>query len=277
MLKLSVMSLSYQRAFRDGALDVFGYLDECRRLEVDGVDLHSRLLESDDTGYLREVKRRCLRLGFPIACLNISNNFARPAADVPAQIATSKRFIDVAATLGAPQVRLFAGTPAKDDDRTAAWQRCVTALKECADYAWDRGVVACLQNHNHGALTEYGRDVLALVEQAGPHLGHVWDTGQYVGSPGASGASGASGVQEQKAQEVLYESLQQTVHLATHVRCKIYRIATGVEEWLDYPRIFEILKASGYNGFCSIVYEGQRDAIEDVRKAVPFLRRMMAG
>jgi hypothetical protein len=47
MWKLSVMSLSYQRAFRDGALDMWGYLEECRRLDVDGVDLHLRLLESD--------------------------------------------------------------------------------------------------------------------------------------------------------------------------------------------------------------------------------------
>ncbi|MDQ3701811.1 MAG: TIM barrel protein, partial [Chloroflexota bacterium] len=144
-------------------------------------------------------------------------------------------------------------------------------LKECADYGNAKGIRVCLQNHNHGALTEYGRDVLALVEQAGPHLGHVWDTGQYVGSPGASRA------QDQGAQEVLYESLQETVHLATHVRCKIYRITSGEEEWLDYPRIFEILNRAGYNGFCSIVYEGKGDEVEDVRRAVPFIRAIMTA
>ena len=272
MLKLSVMSLSYQRAFRAGQMDVLGYLDECRRLDLDGVDLHSRLLESDDPGYLRDVKLRCLGLGFPVACLNISNNFACPAAELPGQIAQSKRLIDVAVRLGAPQVRLFAGVPAQDD-RQAAWRRCVAALKECADYAYERDIRACLQNHNHGALTEYGRDVLALVAQAGPHLGHVWDTGQYVGSPGASGGGRDD---DPVAKEVLYESLQATIHLATHVRCKIYRITSGTEAWLDYPRIFGILKASGYNGFCSIVYEGPNDPVEDVRRAVPFIRRMMA-
>ena len=270
MMKLSVMSLSYQRAFRDGRMDLWGYLDECRRLDLDGVDLHSRLLGSEEPEHLREVKRRCLKLGFPIACLNVSNNFARPAEELPAQVALGKRGVDTAAVLGAPQVRLFAGVPLRGNDRRAAWQRCVAALKQCADYGHEQGVQVCLQNHNHGALTEYGRDVLDLVEQAGPHLGHVWDTGQYVGSPGASGA------QEQAAQEVLYESLQQTVHLATHVRCKIYRIASGAEAWLDYPRIFRILRRSGYNGFCSIVYEGTHDEVDDVRRAVPFLPSLMA-
>lgn len=268
------MSLSYQRAFREGKMDVFGYLAECRRLDLDGVDLHTRLLESDDPEHLKHVKRQALKLGFPIACLNIPNNFARPAADVPAQLELSKRGIDSAELLGAPQVRLFAGVPGADDDRAAAWQRCVAALKECADYGYQKGIQVCLQNHNHGALTEYGHDVLALVEQAGPHLGHVWDTGQYVGSPGASGAGRR---QDQGAQEVLYESLQQTVHLATHVRCKIYRITSGEEEWLDYARIFRILKGARYNGFCSVVYEGPDDEVEDVGRAVPFLRRMMAG
>ena len=278
MLKLSVMSLSYQRAFREGRMDLWGYLDECRRLDMDAVDLHARQLGSSDPEHLKEVKRRCLRLGFPIACLNVSNNFARPAADMPAQVQLSKDGIDAAATLGAPQVRLFAGVPAQDDDREAAWQRCVAALKECADYGYAQGVHVCLQNHNHGAMTEYGHDVLSLVERAGPHLGHVWDTGQYVGSPGASGAS------DRRAQEVLYQSLQQTVHLATHVRCKIYRIAGGEEEWLDYPRIFGLLREVHYNGFCSIVYEPRDEQgrselrayeVAGVEKAVPFLRRMM--
>ena len=120
MLKLSVMSLSYQRAFREGRMDLWGYLDECRRLDMDAVDLHARQLGSSDPEHLKEVKRRCLRLGFPIACLNVSNNFARPAADMPAQVQLSKDGIDAAATLGAPQVRLFAGVPAQDDDREAA-------------------------------------------------------------------------------------------------------------------------------------------------------------
>jgi sugar phosphate isomerase/epimerase len=271
MWKLSVMSLSYQRAFRAGTMDLWGYLDECRRLDVDGVDLHLRLLGSDEPSHICEIKRRCLQLGFPIACLNVSNNFARPAADLPEQIDLSRRGIELAAALGAPQVRLFAGVPAAGDDRRAAWERCAAALKTCADYGAEQGVRVCLQNHNHGALTEYGRDVLALVEQAGPHLGHVWDTGQYVGSPGASRS------QAEGAREVLYESLETTAHLATHVRCKIYRIASGAEEWLDYPRIFDILGRVGYNGFCSIVYEGRGDEVEDVRRAVPFLRDVMAN
>lgn len=272
MIKLTVLSLSYQRAFQAGNMDLFSFLDTCREVDLDGADLHARSFASEDEAYLKEVKLRCLRYGLPIACLNVSNNFARPEPDLTAQLELTRRWIDHALLLGAPQVRVFAGSVPRGEDEAAAWARCARCLKEVADYGAARGVHVALQNHNHGALTKDGRDVLRLVEEAGPHLGHVWDTGQYVGSPGASGADRETG-----AREVLYESLQQTVHLATHVRCKIYRIESGEEQWLDYPRIFRMLHAAHYNGFCSIVYEGQEDERAAVARAVPYLRRLMAA
>ena len=267
MMKLACLSLSYKRSFQAGTMDGYRFIDRCRALDLDGIDLHQRAFVSEDRDHLRDMKYRCLRAGLPIACLGISNNFAAPAADIPEQVAMTKRWITHASYIGAPQVRVFAGRAR--EDRAAAWDRCAAALKEVADYGWVQGVQVALQNHNHGALTEYGRDVLKFVEQAGPHLGHVWDTGQYVGSPGASGAEGEA------AQEVLYESLQQTVHLATHVRCKIYRVETGEERWLDYPRIFEMLRRANYNGFCSLVYEGVEDDDPAITRAVPFLRRFI--
>ena len=62
------------------------------------------------------------------------------------------------------------------------------------------------------------------------------------------------------------------------VRFKIYRIRSGKEDWLDYDAIAEILKDVDYNGWCSIVYEGQDDLeeIPAMRKAVPYLRSVLA-
>jgi len=272
VIKLACMSLSYQRAFRAGSMDVLGFVDACRALDLDGVDLNARSFPTEDEAYLKQVKLRCIRLGLPIACVSIANNFGRPEPDLPAQVAMTKRWIDHALLLGAPQVRVFAGSTPPGDDDAAAWARASRCLKEVADYGYDRGVLVSLQNHNHGALTKYGADVLRFLEEAGPHLGHVWDTGQYVGSPGASGADSSLG-----AQEVLYQSLQQTVHLATHVRTKFYRIDSGVEEWLDYPRILAMLRAAKYNGFLSIVYEGKSDEAAAVQKAVRYLRSLLAS
>lgn len=273
MMKLSVMSLSFKGAFQGGAMDVTSFVDVCRDLNVDGIDFNARSIGEGagaSAAAIIALKERCIRHGLAIACLSIPNNFGKPADQVPAEIAMTKRWIDRALLLGAPQVRVFAGTPNGNEPREATWRRCSAALKDVADYGHGRGVLVSLQNHNHGALTETGADVLRFLEEAGPHLSHVWDTGQYVGSPGASGADATAG-----AQEALYRSLGKTVQRATHVRCKFYRLVNGRETWLDYPRIIGMLSEARYIGFCSIVYEGIGDELTDVRQAVTYLRSLL--
>ena len=60
-----------------------------------------------------------------------------------------------------------------------------------------------------------------------------------------------------------------------YVRTKFYRIDSGVEEWLDYPRILDILTEVGYNGILSVVYEGESDAIDSMEKAAKYLRTLI--
>ena len=48
-------------------------------------------------------------------------------------------------------------------------------------------------------------------------------------------------------------SIARTAPLAVFVRAKLYRIKSGKEEWLDYERIFRILRGVKYNGFVCLV------------------------
>jgi hypothetical protein len=74
-----------------------------------------------------------------------------------------------------------------------------------------------------------------------------------------------------------YGSFALTAPRAVHCRAKIYRIQSGEEAWIKYPRILEILKGVGYNGWMSIVYEGQEVEPEAtaVPKAVSYLRWLL--
>jgi sugar phosphate isomerase/epimerase len=274
-MKLCCLTLSYRRTFDAGEMDMQGFLDECRRLGLDGVDLHERAFAAVERDDLTWVKRACIDRGLSIACVSISNNYARPESELAADVAKTHRWIDHAAYLGAPQVRVFAGRPSDDDDRAAAWTRCEGALRQTAAYGRERGVLVALQNHNHLQLTRTGADLLRMVQGvAHPNLGHVLDTGQYAGSPGASGHAAA----EDRDDFSYLESIRHTAPLATHVRCKLYRVETGTEAWLDYDRVFEILREVGYNGWISLVYSpprptGEEDDRAAVAKGVPFLRR----
>ena len=78
----------------------------------------------------------------------------------------------------------------------------------------------------------------------------------------------------------IYEYMEQTAPYASCVRAKIYKIDSGREEWLDYPRIIEMLYTAGFNGNVSICFEGgdrnRCDAEECLRLATHHLREVIA-
>ena len=274
MLKLGCMSLSYKDEFAAGTLDLEGFLDRARQLRLDGVDLHTGSLASEEPDYLRGVRRRALDHGLALSYIGVSSNFGVPGQEeLDAQVAAAKHWIDVADFMGIPLVRVFAAWIPEGDSEEATWARMIPCLKEVAAHGRGKGVVVGLHNHNHGCVTRTGKDVRRIIEEVDdPYFSHILDTGQYVGSPGASGQRG----REDPALD-FYGSIAETAPLAVHVRCKIYRIRSGAEEWLDYPRIFGILKGVDFNGWCSVVYEGQDAEAEAaaVPKAVKYLRSLM--
>ena len=83
-------------------------------------------------------------------------------------------------------------------------------------------------------------------------------------------AISASSITHQSTEKriILYEYLDGTVRLATHVCCTFFRIARGVARWLVYPGIVAILRVANYNGFGSIDYAGKKDGGGDAVRSV---------
>ena len=274
MMKLGCMSLSYNQEFKAGRLDLEGFIDRAHELRLDGIDLHTRAFASESPDYLRSIRMQALKRGLALSYIGVSSNFGVPAGEeLDQQVSGAKHWIDVAEFMGIPLVRVFAAWIPEGDTEEAVWARMIPCLKEVAAHGREKGVVVGLHNHNHGCVTRTGRDVRRIIEEVDdPYFSHILDTGQYVGSPGASGQRG-----REDPSLNFYGSIAETAPLAVHVRCKIYRIQSGTEEWLDYPRIFEILRGVDFNGWCSIVYEGQDVEAEAtaVPKAVNYLRGLM--
>lgn len=274
MLKLGCMSLSYKDEFAANKLDLEQFIERAYQLGLDGIDIHTRAFASLDPAYLRRIRMQAFRRGLALSYIGVSSNYGKPQDELAAEVATTKEWIDVAAFMGIPLVRVFAAWIPEGDREEDVWARMMPCLEEVAAYGEEKGVVVGLHNHNHGCVTRTGKDVRRIIESVNnPYFSHILDTGQYVGSPGASGQRG----HEDPALN-FYGSIEETAPLAVHVRCKIYRVQSGVEEWLNYPRIFEILRGVNYNGWLSVVYEGQDVEAEEtaVPKAVRYLRGLMA-
>jgi len=274
MLKLGCMSLSYKDEFAAEKLDLERFIERACDLRLDGIDLHTRAFASTEPNYLRKIRMQAHKRGIALSYIGVSSNFGKPLEELENEVATAKQWIDTAAFMGIPLVRVFAAWIPAGDTEEAVWARMIPCLKEVAQHGEDKGVVVGLHNHNHGCVTRTGKDVRRIIEEVdNPYFSHILDTGQYVGSPGASGQRG----HEDPALN-FYGSIEETAPLAVHIRCKIYRIQNGTEEWLNYPRIFKILKGVNYNGWLSVVYEGQDVEAEAtaVPKAVKYLRTLMA-
>lgn len=254
---------------------MLGIIEKAAEYQMDGVDLHFTHFASTDREYLEEVKQACLKYGLHMCYIGVSNNFGKTGDDLREQIILMKKWIDIASRMGIPMIRAFGSWLPEGESEESAWPRLVTSTKEVAEYGQSKGVVVGLHNHNHGCIPATGDQVIRLLDDVdNPYYSHILDTGQYRGSPGAS--FGERGKEDPLWN--FYGSIETSAPRAVHVRAKIYRVASGEERWLDYDRIFPIIKKSGFNGWMSVVFEGQDELDEST--AVPlannYLRSMLA-
>jgi len=232
-------------------MDQMSWLENCaRRFRLDGVELLDSHFPSADDEYLLRVKKACCDLGLSIYGLAVSNNFTCADEDRGNQEEAARRWIDAAAVLGAPAIRVFAGM-ASGLSADGMLGKCVASLAASAAAAAERGITLGLENH--GGLS--ADQAVRLMDDVGsPHLRMVLDTGNF--------PDDALG------------SIEKTASRAVYVHAKTYAFdGAGNETRLPYERIIEILEASGFNGYLSIEFEGDGDEIAEVGKSVDLLRR----
>jgi sugar phosphate isomerase/epimerase len=274
MIKLGLQSLSYRDTFIADEIDMFGFLQKAADMRLDGVDLHYTHFASTDDEYLERIKKFCLQNGLHLSYIGITNDFGKTGEELEGQKTLVKKWIDVAARMGIPMVRNFGAWIPEGEPEEDVWDRLIAAQKEVTAYARSKGVYIGLHNHNHGCVPATGEQTLRLLDAVDDeYYTHILDVGQYRGSPGASGARG----KPDPAYD-FYGSIAVSAPRAVHVRAKIYRIATGEEKWLDYDRIMPIIRDVGFNGWMSIVFEGQDEVDEPtaVPMAVTYIRSMLA-
>src|SRR5438067_11421483 len=109
---MSQSSINYQAEFKSGKMDIFSFMDICRALDLDGLDIHVGQLKSQvDRAYLKEVRRGCLNRGMPIASICVSTEFGRSAEAVPKEVEKARVAMESGMFLGAPILRAFVGSP----------------------------------------------------------------------------------------------------------------------------------------------------------------------
>lgn len=251
-MHVSLAAYSVRDALTSGAMDLFRFIDWCAEMDLAGTELTSYyFVDEFDSQYLRNLRNRAFRNGVTISGTAIRNNFCLPPGrEKDSQIQQVKRWIDHAAELFAPHVRIFAGDLPAGAQKSEGIRWTADGVKAVLDHAATRGVVIGLENH--GGITARARDLLAICEQVGEHpwFGVNLDTGNYLVNP--------------------YEELGLTAPWAVNVQVKVGIGSREKREPADLERIRQIVVDSGYKGWVALEYE----AADPLTQIPVFVKRL---
>jgi sugar phosphate isomerase/epimerase len=155
-----------------------------------------------------------------------------------------KRFIDLAAKLNCPYIRVFPNQIPKDRDRQETLNLIIDGLKELGTYASNTQVTVLLESH--GELI-YKKDLLFVMEgAANPHVGLVWDVCNMW-------------IVTKEPPEEVYASLNPYIR---HTHIKDLKIENGKEEYVllgtgivPIFQAIDLLYKNNYPGYYSFEWE----------------------
>jgi len=221
-------------------------IDFCAATGLEGIDITAYYFKGypqvppDD--YLFGIKRKAFGLGIEISGTGVRNDFTNPEKSKRASdVELVKSWIEVAAKIGAPVIRVFAGNQKNEGiskEQITDWM--IKDLQTCVDFGKQHGVIIGLQNHNDFIQT--ADQVNKIIETINsPWLGLIVDTGSYrVLDP--------------------YEEIQRCIKHVVNWQVKEKVLQNGVEKDIDIDKLISIIKSSNYKGYLPIETLGEGDA-----------------
>jgi sugar phosphate isomerase/epimerase len=261
-LKLSLNAFSFNDLLlagvggKPGGLSLFDVLDFCAKHDFAAIDPTGYYFpgypEVPERDFINRFKRRALRLGLGVSGTGIRNDFAQPdAAKRAVDVKRAKAWIEVAADLGAPVLRVFAGAVPKGYeqkwDEVAAWM--LDAIRECVAHGERHGVVVGVQNH--GDMLKSADECLKVITAVNSEwCGLIVDTGNMLTA----------------------DPYADIARVAPHaVNWQVKESVRGTDPALaaNLPRLYQLIRDSGYRGYVPIETLSRKGVAYDPFQVVP--------
>ena len=253
--KISLNAYSFNAPLTKGTTNLDAVMEFCAKENFDAIDITGYYFpgypEIPSDEYIFHLKRKAHQLGLEISGTGIRNEFAEPdKTKRMAEIAFVKKWIEVAAKLGAPVIRIFTG---KTLPANYTWEEVETwiveDIKTCVEYGKKHGVIVAVQNHNDFIKTaEQMIDVIKKINT--DWFGLILDTGSFV-------------------TEEPYSEIKKTANYAVNWQVKEKLNYNGKTVDMDLEKLFTIVKASSYRGYLPIETLSPGDPFQIVP---PFLK-----
>ena len=248
--RISLNLYSFNQLLSEGKIDLFDMLDFCAKYDFDAIDPTGYYFpgypEVPSDEYIYKFKRQAFLLGLNISGTGVRNDFTyTDSAKRNEDIALIKKWIVVAAKMGSPNLRIFAGTTNHEGySREQVFEWMARDIKECCDFAKDYGVMIAIQNHNDFLKT--AADVNQIIEMVNSDwLGLNLDIGSYrVNDP--------------------YEEIAKNIQHAITWQIKENVWIDGKETPTDFVKLLKIIKKGAYRGYLPLETLGKGDPYQKV-------------
>lgn len=244
-IKIGLNAYSFSKLLNDKAkgrgpgIDLFDLLDFCAENNIDALDPTGYFFpgypEVPSDEYIYDFKLRAHHLGVDISGTGVRNDFADPDPAIrAAHVKHVKEWIEVAAKLGAPVLRVFAGpVPEGYEEKweeVAVWM--AESLKECAEYAAKFGIIIGVQNH--GDMLKTADQCIQIVKMVDSKwFGIIVDTGYFM-------------------TEDPYIDMEKVIPYAVNWQVKESAFGKASDIRIDLERLMKIISRSGYRGYIPI-------------------------
>jgi len=259
--KYSLAAYSYRKLLQgdDRSMSLHGFIDDCAAFGLEGTELTSYYFPKEVTDeYLLSLKEHCFRLGLSISGTAVGNDFGHPEGDPKRQeqIDYVKTWINHAAVMGAPTIRIFAGHTKKNQTEQQSHKLMVSAIEECCDYAGTKGIILALENH--GGPTATAKGLMNFVNDVkSPWFAVNLDTGNF-------------------SSDDVYAELAEVTPYAVNVQVKVVtRNQARETKPTDFKRLGQILKDNNYRGFVVLEYEESGDPRKESEHYLELLREAL--
>jgi len=256
-------------------IDLFAVCDYCAKHDIEAVDLTGYFFpgypKAPADSYVNQMKRYVHDRGIVISGTGVKNDFATADKAVRAEgVELTKVWIEVAARLGAPVVRVFAGpqtknakdwqTPANNARREDVEGWMAEALHACAEHGQKYGVFVAVQNH--GDFLKTGAEHLSLLQRTDHEwCGALVDTGKYFSADP-------------------YADIAMMVPYAVNWQIKETLGSSLKSPRTDFKKLVKIIHDGGYRGFVPIetLAMGRKDydPAAEVEKVLVSMREAIA-
>jgi sugar phosphate isomerase/epimerase len=244
------------------AWDILDFIDYCADQGCPGAELTSYFFPPDaEENYMLGVKRHAYLRGVNICGSAIGNTFTHPPGEArDKEMSYTLGWIEKAAQMGAPHIRVFAGAIQKGSTQEEAEKNCIENYKTALEAAARYGVILGLENH--GGIVAEPDAILRIIKAVdSPWAGINWDSGNYhTADPYADLAKIAP--------------YAVNVQLKMKVHPKDEKDKEGQPS--DIPRVLQILRDANYQGWFTLEYEDKEDPFVAVPRILQQLKPMLA-